>query len=122
MVHILSRVTPEGTTESMSPIRAAVPNMAHSGGPRVNLNEVVGPEWIDDAGRLARERLRAGQSGAVIGHCDWLAENLKWDGDALLVVHDWDSVTVDSEAVLVGSAAALYSTQIPDELATIQDT
>ncbi len=59
---------------------------------------------------------------AVIGHCDWLAGNLRWSGDELLVVHDWDSVTADSEAVLVGFAAALYSTVSADELATVEET
>ncbi|HEY2306471.1 MAG TPA: hypothetical protein VGI05_11380, partial [Streptosporangiaceae bacterium] len=43
--------------------------------------------------RRARDRLRASESEAVIGHCDWLAGNLRWSGDALLVVHDWDSMT-----------------------------
>jgi hypothetical protein len=38
------------------------------------------------------------------------------------VVHDWDSMTADSEDVLVGFAAALYSTVSADELATIEDT
>jgi hypothetical protein len=90
--------------------------------PDVDLNEVAGPEWIDDAGRRARDRLRAGGSEAVIGHCDWLAGNLRWNGDALLVVHDWDSVTADSEAVLVGFAAALYSTISAERLATVEDT
>jgi Phosphotransferase enzyme family len=88
----------------------------------VNLNEVAGAEWIDDAGRRARDRLRAGESEAVIGHCDWLAGNLRWNGDALLVVHDWDSVIADSEAVLVGFAAALYSTVDAQELATVENT
>ena len=90
--------------------------------PDVNLNEVAGPEWIDDAGRRARDRLRAGASEAVIGHCDWLAGNLGWTGDELLVVYDWDSMTADSEAVLVGFAAALYSTVSAAELATVEDT
>jgi hypothetical protein len=88
----------------------------------IDLNEVAGPEWIDRAGRHARDRLRAGASGAVIGHCDWLASNLRWNGDELLVVHDWDSTAADSEAVLVGFAAALYSTVSPDELATVEET
>lgn len=90
--------------------------------PDVNLNQVAGPEWIDDAGRRARDRLRAGESEAVIGHCDWLAGNVRWSGDELLVVHDWDSMTADSEAVLVGFAAALYSTVRADLLATVADT
>jgi len=88
----------------------------------VSLNAVAGPEWIDDAGSRARDRLRASESEAVIGHCDWLAGNLRWIGDALLVVHDWDSMTADSEAVLVGFAAALYSTVSADELATVEDS
>ena len=90
--------------------------------PDVNLNEVAGAEWIDDAGRRARDRLRAGESEAVIGHCDWLAGNLRWSGDELLVVHDWDSVTADSEAVLAGFAAALYPAVSAGELATVEDT
>lgn len=91
-------------------------------GSDVNLEQVAGAEWIDDAGRRARDRLRAGGSDAVIGHCDWLAGNLRWSGDDLLVVHDWDSVTADSEAILVGFAAALYSTVSVDERATVEDT
>lgn len=90
--------------------------------PDVNLNEVAGPEWINDAGCRARDRLRDSESEAVIGHCDWLAGNLRWSADGLLVVHDWDSVTAESEAVLVGFAAALYSTVSADELATVEDT
>jgi hypothetical protein len=88
----------------------------------VNLNEVAGPTWVDDAGHQARDRLRAGGSEAVIGHCDWLAGNLRWSGGALLVVHDWDSMVADGEAVLVGFAAALCSTVSADELATVEDT
>lgn len=91
-------------------------------GSEVDLNEVVGAEWIDDAGRRAGDRLRTGESDPVIGHCDWLAGNLRWNGDELLVVHDWDSVIAESEAVLVGFAAALYSTVSADRLATVEDT
>ena len=90
--------------------------------PDVNLNEVAGPEWIDDAGRRARDRLRAGEPEAVIGHCDWLAGNLRWNGDELLVVHDWDSTIADSEPVLVGFAAALYPAVDADGPATVEDS
>jgi hypothetical protein len=88
----------------------------------VNLNDAAGPQWIDDAGHHARDRLRVGGTEAVIGHCDWLASNLRWSGGALLVVHDWDSVIADSEAVLAGFAAALFSTVSADKLATAEDT
>jgi hypothetical protein len=88
----------------------------------VDLNEVAGPEWIDQAGRCARDRLRGGASEAVIGHCDWLPGNLRWSGDELLVVHDWDSAVAESEDVLVGFAAALYSTVSAHECATVAET
>ena len=58
----------------------------------------------------------------MIGHSDWLVGNLRWSGDKLLVVHDWDSVTADSEAVLVGFAAALHSTVGTDDMATVEET
>jgi Phosphotransferase enzyme family len=88
----------------------------------VDLNEVTAPAWIDHAGRRARDRMQAGVSEAVIGHCDWLASNLRWSGDHLLVVHDWDSVVADSEAVLAGFAAALYSTVSANKPATVEET
>ena len=88
----------------------------------VDLNTVAGPGWIDDAGRRARDRLRVGAPETVIGHCDWLAGNLRWSGDNLLVVHDWDSVAADSEAVLAGFAAALYPTVSAHELPTVEAT
>ncbi len=94
----------------------------HPGDRDADLNEVAGPEWIDQAGRCARDRLRAGASEAVIGHCDWLAGNLRWSGDELLVVHDWDSTAADSEDVLVGFAAALYSTVSATKCATVGET
>ncbi|HUC22143.1 MAG TPA: phosphotransferase [Streptosporangiaceae bacterium] len=87
-----------------------------------DLNAVDGPEWIDQAGRYARDRLRAGASEPVIGHCDWLPANLRWSGDELLVVHDWDSMAADSEDVLVGFAAALYSTVSENKCATVAET
>lgn len=74
----------------------------------VDLNEVDGSGWIDAAGRAAREKLREGQDEAVIGHGDWITDNLRWNGNRLLVVYDWDSLIVDSEPVIAGLAAAIY--------------
>jgi hypothetical protein len=42
--------------------------------------------------------------------------------EATFVVHDWDSAVVDTEAVLVGFAAALYSTVSSDDLPAVEDT
>lgn len=74
----------------------------------VDLNRVRGPDWIDAAGQAARQKLLEGTEQAVIGHADWITDNLRWRGDRLLVAYDWDSLIGDSEAVIVGIAAAIY--------------
>jgi hypothetical protein len=79
----------------------------------MDLNQVDGPDWIDAAGRAAREKLREGQDQAVIGHGDWITDNLRWDGSRLLVAYDWDSLIADSEAVIAGLAAAIYLNPAP---------
>jgi hypothetical protein len=74
----------------------------------IDLNEVDGPGWIDEVGRTALQRLREGHDQSVIGHGDWMTDNLRWNGNQLLVVYDWDSLIVDSESVIAGLAAAIY--------------
>lgn len=73
-----------------------------------DLNNFAGPAWLDAAGQAARQKLAEGHDPAVIGHCDWMTENLRWDGTRLLVAYDWDSLFADSEAVIAGLAAAIY--------------
>jgi hypothetical protein len=74
----------------------------------VDLNELHGSGWIDAAGQAALQKLREGQDQAVIGHGDWMTDNLRWDGTRLLVAYDWDSLIVDSEAAIAGLAAAIF--------------
>jgi len=69
---------------------------------------VAGPGWLDDAGLRARERLGRYRAPRVIGHGDWHADNVRWSGIKLLVVHDWDSVVYQPEAVVAGVAAAIF--------------
>lgn len=85
----------------------------------VNLNQAGGSAWIDAAGQAARHKLREGQGQAVIGHCDWITDNLRWQGSRLLVAYDWDSVIADSEAVIAGLAAAIY---LYPDLPTVTET
>jgi Phosphotransferase enzyme family len=85
----------------------------------VDLNQVGGFGWIDAAGQAARRKLREGQDQAVIGHGDWITDNLRWDGNRLLVAYDWDSLIADGEAVIAGLAAAIY---LYPALATVAET
>lgn len=84
-----------------------------------DLNQVHGSGWIDAAGQAARRKLYEGQDQAVIGHGDWITDNLRWDGHQLLVAYDWDSLIADSEAVIAGLAAAIY---LYPALATVTET
>ncbi len=83
--------------------------------------------WLDETGTRVRSRLRRfGRTPAgrrtTIGHGDWEAQNLRWDGDAPLVVHDWDSVTVAPEPVLVGLAASVWPCGIVPRAATVPES
>ena len=69
---------------------------------------VAGPGWLDDAAARCRARLRRYQAPRMIGHADWHADNVRWSDGRLLVVHDWDSVVSQPEAVIAGIAAAIF--------------
>jgi Phosphotransferase enzyme family len=88
----------------------------------VDLNNVAGPAWVDDAGRRARDRLQAVVGAQGVGHGDWYAGNIRWSGNVLAVVHDWDSVIIDSEAAMVGFAAAVFPTTHAGDEATVEET
>ena len=63
----------------------------------------AGAEWIDDVARAAHAIEPAGD--VVIGHMDWRAEHVRFDGGEVAVAYDWDSLDRMREPVLVGSAA-----------------
>jgi hypothetical protein len=88
----------------------------------VDLNAVDGPAWIDEAGRVARTRLAASTLPIVIGHGDFYTGNLRWIGDDLSAVWDWDSVIAASEPVIAGLAAAVYPASDAGTEATVEES
>jgi hypothetical protein len=87
------------------------------------LNRVAGPAWVDDAARAVHLRLSESTAEQVIGHGDWYAANLRWDGDSLWAAHDWDSAISERETVIVGLAAAVFpATGGPGEEASVDET
>jgi hypothetical protein len=48
----------------------------------------------------------SGSSG--LGHVDCWVDNLRWLGGSLHVVHDWDSLSSQPEAVICGFAASMF--------------
>ena len=73
-----------------------------------DLNTFGQPEWLDRVAAAVRERLLAHHRPPLIGHGDWVNENLVWDGCQLLAVHDWDSMICQPEPVIAGLAAATF--------------
>jgi hypothetical protein len=88
----------------------------------VDLNQVRGPGWIDEAGQASRSRLLESESPSLIGHGDWYTGNLRWHGVALHVAWDWDSVIAASEPILAGLAAAVYPAQSAGTEATVEES
>jgi hypothetical protein len=66
-----------------------------------------GAEYIDEVAATARMRMIPAGRG-VIGHGDWRAEHVRFEGDAPLVGFDWDSLQKSSEPALVGSTAHMF--------------
>ena len=80
----------------------------------VNLNLFEGPQWLDDAALRVRKALAKYEAPLRVGHCDWESQNIRWNGDIPLVVHDWDSVIAQPEATIVGLASAVWAAQGED--------
>ena len=86
------------------------PNPRHDA--RVAL--VTLPAWIDATARRVQQRLTRSSLPCVIGHADWEAQNLRFDGGGIKVVHDWDSLAWLPEAAVAGAAAGAFaSAEIP---------
>jgi Phosphotransferase enzyme family len=69
----------------------------------------AGAEWVDrvaTTARAIRDRAPAGEE--VVGHTDWRAEHLRFEGGALTAVHDWDSLALVAEPALVGAVAHAF--------------
>ena len=88
-----------------------------------DLNLLDQDDWLDQVACGVRARLSAFKGSPVIGHCDWYAQNLRWTGDQLRAVHDWDSVVLQPEAAIAGHGAAVWPARGgPGELASIEQT
>jgi hypothetical protein len=66
-----------------------------------------GAEYIDDVAAKARARMLP-VGCLVIGHTDWRAEHVRFEGDAPTVAFDWDSLQKIREPALVGSTAHMF--------------
>lgn len=88
-----------------------------------DLNQFAGPDWLDRAAQLVRDKMRSCDGPRLVGHGDWMSQNLSWREGQPHAVHDWDSVIAQPEVAIAGFAAAVWpAAGAPDESATPAQT
>jgi len=66
-----------------------------------------GAQYIDEIAVAARARF-APIGRQVIGHVDWRAEHVRFEGDSPSIAFDWDGLAREREPALVGSVAHMF--------------
>lgn len=80
------------------------------------------PGYVVDTAARARGRILAAGLPCVLGHADFEAQNLRWHGREVWVVHDWDSLAWQPEAALVGAASGTFANAGQPTLAPIESS
>jgi len=87
-----------------------------------NRDQSVVPAYVVDTAERARGRLLAAGLPCVLGHADFEAQNLRWHGQQVWAVHDWDSLAWQPEAALAGAASGSFASAGPPTLAPIESS
>jgi hypothetical protein len=109
VVHCLSAMAPSSALPSS--ILTALPAGALWPRPHSKLFDFEatrdGAGYIDALAAEARNRM-APAGRRVIGHSDWRAEHVRFEGDTPVMAFDWDGLSLDCEAALVGVNAHMF--------------
>jgi hypothetical protein len=87
-----------------------------------NRDQSAVPAYVADTAERARVRILAAGLPCVLGHADFEAQNLRWHGQRLWAVHDWDSLAWQPEAALAGAASGAFASAGPPTLAPIESS
>jgi len=87
-----------------------------------NRDQNVVPAYVVEAAVRTRRRLLAAGPPCVLGHADFEAQNLRWHGQQVWAVHDWDSLAWQPEAALAGAASGSFASAGPPILAPIESS
>jgi hypothetical protein len=80
------------------------------------------PGHVVEAAERTRGRILAARLPCVLGHADFEAQNLRWHGQQVWAVHDWDSLAWQPEAALAGAASGSFASSGPPTLAPIESS
>jgi hypothetical protein len=87
-----------------------------------NRDQSAVPAYVVDTAERARGRILAAGLPCVLGHADFEAQNLRWHGQQVWAVHDWDSLAWQPEAALAGAASGSFASAGPPTLAPIESS
>ena len=87
-----------------------------------NRDQSVVPAYVVDTAVRTRGRLLTAGLPCVLGHADFEAQNLRWQGREVWAVHDWDSLAWQPEAALAGAASGSFASAGPPTLAPIESS
>ncbi len=87
-----------------------------------NRDQSVVPVYVVDTAERAQRRIVAAGLPCVLGHADFEAQNLRWHGREVWVVHDWDSLAWQPEAALAGAASGSFASDGTPTLAPIESS
>ncbi len=85
-------------------------------------DQSVVPSCVVDAAERTRRRILAASLPCVLGHADFEAQNLRWHGQQVWAVHDWDSLAWQPEAACAGAASGSFASDGPPMLAPIESS
>jgi hypothetical protein len=80
------------------------------------------PAYVVETAERTRGRLLAAGLPCVLGYADFEAQNLRWHGQQVWAVHDWDSLAWQPEAALAGVASGSFASAGPPTLAPIESS
>jgi hypothetical protein len=92
------------------------PNALHDQRPGA---DSLRPDLVAYASRTRRRLATSASMPHVLGHADWEAQNLRWQGNLPYVVHDWDSMAWLPEPTLAGAAAGAFASAETPTLAPL---
>jgi len=87
-----------------------------------NRDQIAVSDCLMDTAVRARGRLLAASLPCVLGHADFEAQNLRWHGQQVWAVHDWDSLAWQPEAALAGAASGAFASAGPPALAPVESS
>ncbi len=87
-----------------------------------NRDQSTVPGYVTEVAERVRSRILAAGLPCVLGHADFEAQNLRWHGQEVWTVHDWDSLAWQPEAALAGAASGSFASSGPPMLAPVESS